>query len=386
MTMTTDTDPRAGVLDAIAAALGVRIVRSRLIRMEASGGGFVTGHEVELESADGARRTETLYIDSGDHADAPVLRLQSDDGEDLSAWLYPNDPDLPTLPAAVFPDAAAVLLQHLGFDATGLELAVLAYRPCKRAVVRMTTATGALFLKVLRPAAAEPLHALHTAWLAAGIPVPRALTWSPEGLVALAPLGGVEAVGVIDDLDVAFIDALDDLVARIAHVPSTEPARASLATRVDWYERRVRILATEEASRVHDVAARIGEALRATGPVPSAVTVHGDLHLGQVFVDPASPTTIVGLLDIDTAGTGDPADDAAAMWAHLMVTAHQRGVQGRSARRLADRMRERWPRASDPAFAARAGAIAAVHFLGHALAGALPASVALDLAEASLRG
>lgn len=383
---TTEPDPRAGVLDAIAAALGMRIVRARLVRMEASGGGFVTGHEVELENDEGARRTETLYIDGGDHADARVLRLQSDDGETLSAWLYPNDPELPTLPAAVFPDAAAVLLQRLGFNASGLELAVLAYRPCKRAVVRMTTHTGVLYLKVLRPAAAQPLHALHAAWLEAGIPVPQVLAWAPDGLVALAPLRGVEAVTVLEQLGDDFADALDDLVARIARVPSSEPARASLASRADWYERRVRALAPEQADRVRELVSRATAALQGAGPVPQPVTVHGDLHLGQVFVDPANPRSIVGLLDIDTAGTGDPADDAAATWAHLVVTAHQRGEHGAPARRLAALLRERWPRAADPGFAARAGAIAAVHFLGHALAAAVPASLALDLAEASLEG
>src|SRR5690606_11465415 len=118
----------------------------------------------------------------------------------------------------------------------------------------------------------------------------------------------------------------------------------------------------------------------------SPVTVHGDLHLGQVFVDTTTRNSIVGLLDIDTAGLGDPADDAAAMWAHLKVTAHQRGEHGASAERLARVARDRWPRASDPSFAARAGAIGAVHMLGHTLAGAITVPAALQFAESSLAG
>lgn len=380
------TDGRDEALDAIAASIGMRLTAARLVHQEASRGGFVTGHEVELADDEGTVRRETLYIDSGDHPDAPVLRLEGDDGETLSAWLYPNDPELPALAAAVLPDAASVLLRRLGFDATGLTLAVLAYRPCKRAVVRMTTASGTLYLKVLRPAAARPLHARHVAWLEAGIPVPRPLAWAPDGLVALAPLPGVAAIDSLDGLGDEFVDAIEGLVSRIAAVPSVEPARASLASRVDWYERRVRTLAPDLAQRVHDIASRISEALRAVGPVAAPTTVHGDLHLGQIFVDPADRTSIVGLLDIDTAGLGDPADDAAAMWAHLVVTAHQRGESGDTALHLATRLRERWPRPSDPSFAARAGAIAAVHLLGHALAGAFSASQALDAAEASLAG
>lgn len=382
-------DSRAGVLGAIVEALGLTLHGARRVRMEASGGGFVTGHEVQLADDSGVVRTETLYLDSGEHTGAEVLRLQDEHGETISAWLYPNDPELPTLPAAVFPDAAAVLLQRLGLDSTGLQLAVLAYRPCKRAVVRMTTDTGSVFLKVLRPAAAEPLHALHASWLAACIPVPQSLAWAPEGLVALAPLPGREAVGRVEQLGEQFLDNLDELIARIAAVPSAGPGRASLASRADWYRRRVSELSPDLTERVGGLTARVTEALHAAGGPLAGVTVHGDLHLGQVFVDPDEPNCIRGLLDIDTAGHGDPADDAAAMWAHLAVTALQRGAQGdpdarRAAAALAARMRERWPRRTDPAFAARAGAISAVHLLGHTLSGAVAPLQAIGLAEASL--
>lgn len=382
-------DPRHGVLEAIAGALGARLHSARRVRMEAGSGGFITGHEVQLDDGSGMLRTETLYLDDGEHPDAEMLRLHDDSGTAITAWLYPNDPELPTLPAAVFPDAAAVLLQRLGLDSSGLQLAVLAYRPCKRAVVRMTTGTGTVYLKVLRPAVAETLHRLHETWFEAGIPVPRSLAWAPDGLVALAPLPGVEAIGRVEQLDDAFLDRLDELIAAIAAVPSERPARASLASRSDWYLRRMTELAPEHAERVRAITADVVAALHAAGAPPHGVTVHGDLHLGQVFVDAEAPSRIRGLLDIDTAGHGDPADDAAAMWAHLAVTALQHGVNGdpdarRAAADLAARQRERWPRRSDPTFSARAGAISAIHLLGHALSGAVTPLQAIGLAEASL--
>ena len=76
-----------------------------------------------------------------------------------------------------------------------------AYRPGKRAVVRVVTPGRVIFLKVLRPHVAEQLHARHAAWFDAGIPVPRAVAWSAEGLMALEPVTGVEAIGMIESLD-----------------------------------------------------------------------------------------------------------------------------------------------------------------------------------------
>ena len=116
------------------------------------------------------------------------------------------------------------------------------------------------------------------------------------------------------------------------------------------------------------------------------MTVHGDLHLGQVFVDPLNPTEIVGVLDIDTAGLGDAADDAAALVAHLLVTAEHRDRQGErafalTARSLAGRARMRWASEGDPGFAARAAAITATHLLGHALSGSVSVPTAVRLAD-----
>src|SRR5690606_33804762 len=101
-------------------------------------------------------------------------------------------------------------------------------------------------------------------------------------------------------------------------------------------------------------------------------TIHGDLHLGQIFVDPDSPLTITGVLDIDTAGTGDPADDAAALYGHLEVLTRHLESSGRSdaalrTRQLGAVWRDLWRRDDDPGFRHRALAITATHLMGHAL-------------------
>jgi hypothetical protein len=113
-------------------------------------------------------------------------------------------------------------------------------------------------------------------------------------------------------------------------------------------------------------------------------------HVGQVFVDPQHPSRITGVLDIDTAGLGDPADDAAAFYAHLVVTAQHHRSRGdddlaEKCLSLAGSARERWSGRADDEFAVRARAIAATHLLGHILTaggyGAVLLSAAEDLVE-----
>ena len=47
-------------------------------------------------------------------------------------------------------------------------------------------------------------------------------------------------------------------------------------------------------------------------------TVHGDLHEGQLVVD---DNAVIGLLDVDDVGNGDPLDDVATMIGHLRFRA-----------------------------------------------------------------
>jgi aminoglycoside phosphotransferase (APT) family kinase protein len=101
------------------------------------------------------------------------------------------------------------------------------------------------------------------------------------------------------------------------------------------------------------------------------VTIHGDLHMGQLFVDPEQPSVIAGILDIDTAGVGDPADDAGAFYAHLIALAESLSTRDPSSAaasfEIAAAWRARWRRNLNAGFADRASAIAATHLLGHAL-------------------
>ncbi|WP_166791765.1 phosphotransferase family protein [Cryobacterium frigoriphilum] len=382
------------VLDAVAESVGMTVASSRRFSIETTARGFAAGYELELDAGDGSRENHTVYLESNptDRPRDGVLSFRDDEsGERIAAWLYPNDPELPALAAAVYPEAARLLLGRLGLNPTALTVTIAAYRPGKRAVVRYVSPEFTVYLKVVRPGAAESLHARHELWRGAGVPAPRSLGWSRDGFIALDSVSGVEAGTVLTALaPSAFLDAVDALTVQISAIESSGPARASLASRLPWYLERLRPLLPGDGADVTAVGDAI-ERMRVGAPPAPPVTIHGDLHLGQIFVDPADPTHITGVLDIDTAGLGDPADDAAALYAHLVVTAlhhddHGEPRNAAHARALAGLARARWiaraaaPAApapagpgfadhapADPGFADRARAIAATHLLGHIL-------------------
>ena len=365
------------VLDAVAASLESVLVEAHALQVEPTGNGFTHGYRVTLRGGTGELTDHTVFVEtSPPEATRPgVLTLRNPaTGEKVDVWVYPADPALPALRTAVYAEAAGVVLARLGLPVDGLRVSLAAYRPGKRAVVRVDTTDTAYFLKVVRPPAAEPLQAKHTLWREAAIPVPAVLGWSEEGLVALEALHGAEVISLLDRIQhpAALLDELERIVSAIATVPSTAAARASLVRRIDWYEERLIEQLPEHDGLIERTARTIARRFRAGGAPPPSRTVHGDLHLAQLLADPNAPSTVTGLLDIDTSGWGDPADDAAALYAHLIATVvHDGGsratVRARRCSVLADGWRRRWFGASETGFVDRAHAIAATQLLGHAL-------------------
>jgi aminoglycoside phosphotransferase (APT) family kinase protein len=366
------------VLHAVAGSLGARLVDAKALQVEPTGHGFTHGYLVSLVDDAGHAVEHTVFVEtSPTRTTRPgVLTLtQPESGARVDVWVYPADPALPALRTAVYAEAASVVLARLGLPIDDLRVSLAAYRPGKRAVVRVDTARTPYFLKVVQPPAAEPLQAKHTQWRHEGIPVPAVLGWSGEGLVALEALAGSEVISVLDRMSHpdALLDEIARLMQRIATVPSVAPARPSLVRRLDWYEERLIDQLPENDGLIEATSSAIARRFRAGGTPPPSRTVHGDLHLAQLLVDPASPETVTGVLDIDTSGWGDPADDAAALYAHLIATVvHDGGsratMRASRAAVLADGWRRRWFSWPERGFSDRAHAIAATQLLGHALA------------------
>jgi hypothetical protein len=339
--------------------------------------GYLIGYDLDLQAADGEheRRLAFVAVEHTASAGSGALGVSADDrSQQSSVWLYPADPALPALRTVTDVESAAAVLGALGIAITPTAVRVVSYRPGRRAVVRVDSESQSLFLKVVEPGKAESISERHDLFRASGLPVPKLLGWSPDGVIAMSGLPGIEAqsaVALIDD-HAAFLDQVEFVCSLVAAAPAVNTARPSLFRRLDWYVDRLIETLPDERDRIVRAGAAI--ALRGAEGLEfeyTPVTIHGDLHLGQLFVDPGQPSVIAGILDIDTAGVGDPADDAGAFYAHLIALAESLATTDQHAAeecfRLAGAWRSRWRRNLNAGFAARANAIAATHLLGHAL-------------------
>src|SRR5690606_11494128 len=110
-------------------------------------------------------------------------------------------------------DGAGALLSRLGFGALE-DLALVAYRPGRRAVLRAQAGGVTVWLKAVRPSRTERIVAAHRALQHAQLPVPDVLGWSPDGLIVLAAAEGVPAMET--NLDASgVVDAVDALRRRL---------------------------------------------------------------------------------------------------------------------------------------------------------------------------
>jgi hypothetical protein len=339
--------------------------------------GYLRGYELELQSATGEREQQLVFV-AVEHEvpNVPgVLAVPIDGSTQLaSVWIYPADPGLPALRLVTDVVSAGSTLGSLGIAAIPTAVSVVSYRPGRRAVVRLDTVGQSMFVKVVEPGKAESISERHDLFRSSGLPVPRILGWSPDGVIAMSGLPGIEAqsiVGRIGD-QAAFLDQVEFVCSILGAVPAVNTARPSLFRRLDWYVDRLTETLPDERERIAIAAKAIG--VRGAEGYDfefTPVTIHGDLHMGQLFVDPANPSVIAGLLDIDTAGTGDPADDAGAFFAHLIALAESlAGIDDNASAqslRLAEAWRARWRRNINAGYEARARAIGATHLLGHAL-------------------
>lgn len=362
--ITPPNDPTEGV-DATLAKVAEQLDRSLVgfteSLVEPTDDGYVGGYELDLQTAGGERERRLVFVFTA--PDAPA-----------SAWLYPADPALTALQTVTDVASAGAVLAALGIAVVPTGVEVVSYRPGRRAVVRVDSNGDSMFLKVVEPAKAESISERHDLFRSSGLPVPRLLGWSSDGVVAMSGLPGVEAQSVVARIGdhTAFLDQVDFLCALVAGVPAVSTARPSLFRRLDWYVDRLAERLPTERARIDEV----GTAISARGAEGfdfafTPVTIHGDLHLGQLFVEEDNPSVIAGMLDIDTAGVGDPADDAGAFYAHLVALGESIALTDAAAAsecfRLAAAWRNRWSRNLNAGFAARASAIGATHLLGHAL-------------------
>ncbi|GAA1556937.1 hypothetical protein GCM10009789_07870 [Kribbella sancticallisti] len=305
------TGPSAGeVLAAAVSATGAELLSWQPVQVDHQTDRTTVAYRTQLSTG-----SAVLCATVGGSLPAGVT-VVGDEELQVGVWLAGNDPLLPGMRAAMDPVAVSSLFESLGLGSGAVRLELRSYRPLRRAVVEATGLAGRLFLKVVPPGKVEALHKRHRLLAGGGVPAPRSLGWTDDGLLVLETLPGRTLRGVLRSSGElpdpsALIEMLDRLPVELVDAPR----RSSWLERTEYYARSVGDVVPELAARSAELATTI-VAESHVGPV---VPVHSDFYEAQILVDGRGVVT--GLLDVDTAGPGDRIDDLACLVGHLSVLA-----------------------------------------------------------------
>lgn len=243
------------------------------------------------------------------------------DGITFTLWRHPADPKLPGLVEASDPRIVTEWLAFAGVPVAAgemVKLRLLSYRPLRRAVLRASLGERHWFIKLGRRKAFGMLsrrqHLLADAGLGPAVvaePAPSVL------LMAAAP--GRPLTQVLADFErgagpvpesAEFVSLLDALPREVAGLR----LRPSWSDRADFHGAAAANRLPDRAAEIGLLADRVAELTASTRGEP--VPTHGDFYEANIFVENNHP---VCLIDVDSIGPGQRADDLACLLAHLAV-------------------------------------------------------------------
>lgn len=340
----------AAVLDAAAATVGAQRIDSEFHRLHHRPGRSVTRVDRATIRRAGHTR-DTLLVAHAHHRGPPAAAPSIEvDGIDIAVWEWSSDPYLPGLLRAVSSAWVTDVLDRAGRPSQQLTLRRRAYRPTRGAVIEATAAgavgRSTVFLKVLRPERLPRLARVHRT-LDTTLPVPPVVAFTEGALfidaVPGTPLRRILREGGRLPAPADLVDLSVRLAASGADTGQDPVRRADPA-----------LPAARLRPRLPDLRGRIDAIVEAATDLDGGlVTVHGDLHGGQLLTTDGSVT---GMLDLDGVGRGRIVHDAANLIAYLEVQArHRRGTTDRAIRYAGD-VAAAYRSVVDPAALARATA------------------------------
>ncbi len=303
------------------------------------GSDLVVRYRADVTWADGERRSaETLLAAAHRSGALPgtIPVVADDEGLVASVWRWPFDPLVVGLTDAVTPGRTDDLVAGIVGARPAVE--VVAYRPTERAVVRLTGADGrATYLKVLPPAQLPALVERHQRLHDAGLSVPEVLAVDADrGIAVLRALPGTTLRERIKD-DLPGWPTAAAIADLVGHIHRTDPDGLGIRSgRVADAIGHAQLVATVVPGLEPSLDALTGRVADEAGAVAarSGALVHGDLHEGQLVVDPTGAVT--GLLDVDDIAAGDPVDDLATLIGHLRFRARSADPSAPGTARLVD--------------------------------------------------
>lgn len=315
----------APMLDAAIGAHGASLTSVRVADAHvAPSGGVRVRFSASVERADGTHRSEVLVAATSDIPPGATVLAGEFEGDlvEVGMWQWPHDPMLPGLAEASHPERIAGLLVDAGERvATTPRVNVLGYRPGQRAVLGVSDGRTRWFVKVVSPATVAGIRMRHDL-LRGAVPVPPQLTSRPDGVLVFAEAPGTllrEAIsrGDAAPAPCALRALLDELPDELMLLPSRRGHLDRVAQSVRVLELCTRGQPGCDEKWIFALRA-LADELRSlpSDSGASETPVHGDFHDGQVMVDGGRVTAV---LDVDTAGRGDRADERATLLGHLSV-------------------------------------------------------------------
>lgn len=238
---------------------------------------------------------------------------------DLAAFKYPSDPDLPAFEVFALRQSRNRVLRKLFSDDETLDVELLSYRPLRRAVFRVSGEQQTYFLKIVKPNRIEGIVQRHQFMFSKAIPVPEVVWWSPTGAMIMRELPGQTMFQAFLDSQVADLAVWHEARERLVSLTESPFRRASAIESVDWAFSALTLLYPNRKMDFQLLDSylktqRDAERTAAEHNLPS----HGDLHYGQILVS-GDGTDISAILDLDSFGLGNPADDVAAFGSQLSL-------------------------------------------------------------------
>ena len=291
--------------------------------------------QISVSTHTGVTRLVATNAELAEHSAARIGAVRLDrQHSTVYVWAFPRDPKLPGLERVGTLESAIQFGSMCAPPLAVEEIEVMAYRPMRRAVVKISGTrqgkAGTWFVKAVRP---ERAHGVAARFNEIEI-APRAETLK-EGLVLLEQAAGVDVatshsrgIRINAQLLSCTLDALPGSLCSF-------PQRKGWAAHFDKYVPLVRT--REVDSHILDSVVPRTRALMEAHPPGPLVPTHGDLTAANVRLN--AQGEVVSLIDVDTAGPGHRVDDYACLIAHVAalgsLAPHTHGDTLPEARRLA---------------------------------------------------
>ncbi len=304
---------------------GAAVVSARTDIVESRPGtGTCVGWDVTIDNG-GQRAQVYLVVSDANLAErsGSLAQVSSDTGT-FYVWRFPSDPLLPALaPIAELATAPAITAAWTG---PVMRIDVVAYRPLRRAVLRITGDEGSVFAKVLLPRKVADTVNRHTMMVGSGIPAPSLLRWQEDGLVLLSTLRNAALAELLHGNAASHPDIANlDPRGVIALLDALPAAALQLRPQTPWADRMSEFGAEHAAAADanespldaywRDLAAEVRHRNQGVDLGPLLPT-HGDLNAANLRV-PLAGQDRWGVIDLDTIGPGHRVDDLACLIAHL---------------------------------------------------------------------